>query len=748
MEKIYLGLALHNHQPVGNFPWVFEQAYSQAYLPMLKALENHPGIRISLHYSGPLLDFLQQKHLDFLSRLTALVQRGQVEIMTGGYYEPILPIIPDEDKLGQIAKMNEAIAGLFGSKPAGLWLAERVWEPGLPKIFAQAGIEWTVVDDTHFKLVGLKDKDLFGYYLTEEQGYPLKIFASSKYLRYSVPWRSVAEVVEYLRHCEQSEATSALTPQPPAKIAVMGDDGEKFGIWPGTYKYCWENGWMEEFFSSLEANQEWLTTIPLGEYARQFPPLGRIYLPCASYDEMLEWALPPDKSAQLVNIKHELEKESHCEPEVKKTQDLVQFLRGGYWRHFLVKYPEANQMHKKMLQVHKKVYAALELISSRPRAPQAQPPLYLLDRDEERCGLADLWRGQCNCPYWHGVFGGLYLADIRAATYHHLIQAENKADAIIHPEQPWLEWEKVDFDMDGRKEILVNGTFYSLYFSPQQGGSLLEWDLRRPAYNLLSTVARRPEPYHQTLSRASAKTADTDAQIHSIHEGTRVKDSETLRLLSYDRYPRYSLMEHFLSPHVTLEQFVSCAYEELGGFASQPYQAGVKRRGGSLRIILRRSDKLHCDGEFLPFEVEKEIIMGQAKEELQVNYRLSNKSHALASGIFSSEWNINLLGGGHNEQAYYKVPGVILDDYHLDSSGALSEVREVSLANKYLGIKVSLSVEPPITLWRFPVETISNSEAGLERSYQGSCLLLLLPFKLPPGVDRVLKLRWAAAEGR
>ena len=47
--SIHLGLLLHNHQPVGNFPWVFQQVYEEAYFPMLAALERHPGVRLSLH---------------------------------------------------------------------------------------------------------------------------------------------------------------------------------------------------------------------------------------------------------------------------------------------------------------------------------------------------------------------------------------------------------------------------------------------------------------------------------------------------------------------------------------------------------------------------------------------------------------------------------------------------------------------------------------------------------------------------
>ena len=57
--RISLALAIHNHQPVGNFGWVFAEVYDRAYLPMLEALERHPGVRLSLHYTGPLLEWLE-----------------------------------------------------------------------------------------------------------------------------------------------------------------------------------------------------------------------------------------------------------------------------------------------------------------------------------------------------------------------------------------------------------------------------------------------------------------------------------------------------------------------------------------------------------------------------------------------------------------------------------------------------------------------------------------------------------------
>jgi hypothetical protein len=708
LKKIHLGLAIHNHQPLGNFPWVFEQAYQQAYLPMVEALETHPAVRLSLHYSGCLIDWLEQNRPEFLDRLAGLVSRNQVEIIGGAYYEPILPAIPDADKLGQIAKMAAFVKQRFGANPTGMWLAERVWEPHLAKILAEAGVDWTLVDDNAFKSLGLEDKDLFGYYLTEEQGFSVKVFPISKRLRYSIPWHDVEEIISYL-NSETSDKED--------KIAILGDDGEKFGIWPGTYEHCWQKGWIDRFFTALEANQDWLHTIVLGEYARQFPSLGRIYLPCASYDEMLEWSLPADKSWEYTNLRHQLEAEGR--------QNITQFMYSGLWRNFLIKYPEINRMHKKMLRVHQKVYQSRTI-------------------NKGDCGLQALWKAQCNCPYWHGVFGGIYLADIRASTYGHLIEAEGKAENVIHrphswlgkvfrSSRGWLEWQKLDFDDDGDDELLIDSDSFSVYLSPKEGGSIFEWDLRHYNYNVLSTLARRPEAYHKVLTEPSPEErTGGEGAIPSIHDLIRVKDKESLHGLVYDRFLRSSLIDHFFSPDTKLEEFADQSYSELGNFAGEPYEFSVDKKGDEVGILLRRSGNLQIQSENLPLEVQKEIRLVAGKDNMDIIYRLKNRSGSSIKAVFGSEWNLNLLGGGHNEQAYYRVAGVAMDDYHLDSRGELTDVEEVVVGNRNLAIELELKMTPKVRLWRFPVESVSNSEGGIELIYQESCLLFLLPLDLPP----------------
>jgi alpha-amylase len=134
VEKFHLVLLIHGHQPAGNFDLVFEEVYQKSYLPFVEQLERHPAMRLGMHYSGCLLEWIQQRHPDFFDRLRRLVELHQVEMIGGGHYEPILISIPPQDQTEQLRRLNAYLARHFGKAPTGAWLTERVWEPQLPSV--------------------------------------------------------------------------------------------------------------------------------------------------------------------------------------------------------------------------------------------------------------------------------------------------------------------------------------------------------------------------------------------------------------------------------------------------------------------------------------------------------------------------------------------------------------------------------------------------------------------------------------
>src|SRR5919112_1204738 len=107
--------------------------------------------------SGRRMEWLRAERPGFITALQGLVDRGQVEILGGGLYEPVLASLPQRDRLGQLARMAGEVEATFGRRPGGAWLAERVWEPDLPRSLAATGYRWTILDDSHFRAAAIPE---------------------------------------------------------------------------------------------------------------------------------------------------------------------------------------------------------------------------------------------------------------------------------------------------------------------------------------------------------------------------------------------------------------------------------------------------------------------------------------------------------------------------------------------------------------------------------------------------------------
>lgn len=702
MSKVKFVFGIHNHQPIGNFDFVFEDAYQKSYLPFLQILEKHPKIRISLHFTGILLDWLEIHHPELLQLVKKLRDNNQLELMSGGYYEPIISVIPMQDRIGQIKKLTKRVKDLFDYDASGMWLAERVWEPTLPSALHMAGIKYTVVDDTHFKYAGLRSDELDGYFVSEDLGNDVFVFPISKNLRYTIPFQEPQATIDILKSVASDD---------PNKVIVFADDGEKFGVWPDTYKHVYENGWLDNFFTILEQNLDWIEMLTFDEVIEKVKPKSNIYLPTASYAEMMHWSLFKETFKAYEKFEHYLQDQNMYE-------DVGLFVRGGFWRNFMSKYPEINIMHKKMLRVSNK-----------------------MDQARDKSGLGEafdaLYAGQCNCPYWHGVFGGLYLSHLRHAIFSNLIHAE-KLLSEKYPET-LSEFEVVDFDRDGREEILVETPVHNAYFKPYAGGSLFEYDFKASEKNLLDTMTRREEGYHEKLHHAQIAGQEDNTGATSIHDLVIAKEPGLEKYLIYDEYDRKSFIDHILNFDATAESFHKNEYYEHGDFFNGTYDLTDKKLNkNSTHFSLQKDGFIEWDQQRHPVRITKKFMIGKNEELIETHYKIENLSDRELKFRFAVEFNFGLQAGHADDRYYYNANGK-LDDFYLDSIGNLEAPDFIGLKDEYMKIDIQLSAENLSNIWRVPVETISLSEAGFERVYQSSCVLLIWNVELKKQVDFVIK---------
>ncbi len=669
-------LVLHNHQPVGNFDFVFEQAYQESYLPFLNVFEPFADLRISLHTSGPLMEWLDQHHPEYLDRLGQLVAAGRIEILGGPFYEPILTMIPAADRQGQITAYSQWLKRRLGAEVQGMWMPERVWEASLATDIADAGISYTVLDDFHFGNAGLAPEQLDGYYLTEDQGRVLRVFPGSERLRYLIPFASPEETRDHLGliHARRHGA-----------VAVFADDGEKFGTWPNTHNHVYRDGWLERFFRMLQENRHWIETVTLSDACRGSEPRGRIYLPDASYREMTEWALPVERQALLEQLQQEFSGQPNW-------QQLQSFIRGGFWRNFKVKYPESNEMYARMMEISRRCQ----------RLDQPNHPAALAAKQA-------LYRGQCNCAYWHGAFGGIYLPHLRHAVYQQLIEAENQLDQVHETTSPHVDVTVEDFNFDGFHEIKLSNDRLCAYVAPAAGGALYELDIRQARHNVLATLARRPEAYHRKVEQGPSQQSDGVASIHDL---VVFKQEGLDRCLHYDPYQRNSLIDHFFLPgEATPDRLLAVDVDEYGDFVHRPYQ--VKNRRNPDHIQVQLQSRGLVDGHEVV--ITKGIATRAGSSTLEIAYLLEELPRD-REWEFAVEWNFSGLPSNAEGRYFF--------DEHRQPIGQLGtrlqleNQSSLGLADDWLGLRFSFQMARPSGFWTFPIETVSHSEGGFELVHQ------------------------------
>lgn len=520
-EKTALLFGVHAHQPSGNFPEVLQDAHERCYAPFLRAVSEFPGFRFSIHLSGPLLDFLCERHPGDMALLAAMARRGQAELFGAGDTEPVLAVIPSRDRIGQIDALSAKLEARFGQRPSGAWLTERVWEATVVPALADCGIRYCAVDDYHFLCAGRTAAELGGYFTTEEDGRSLDLFPVSENLRYRIPFALAADAVAAI------EGAGA--------AAVYFDDLEKFGIWPETHEWVHEKGWLRDFLGRVLASPR-IETLTFREFHRRNRTRGVVYLPTTSYIEMNEWTLPAEAAREYAELAAQ-------EKQAGRFAARKAFVRGGIWKNFLSRYPESNWMHKRMLSLSER----LATLPGNSRTPAMRALLYA---------------AQANDAYWHGLFGGLYMPHLRRGVWRSLVALEAMLDSV----SPRPACERVDLDHDGIEELFLRSGALQAAIKLDGRASVCELDAYVLAQNFGDTLRRHKEHYHRRiLDRESAEHRGSG--IASAHDRVDFKHAITADDLAPDPRPRNLFVDCRTDAEGQTRQVVSYALQ--GGAGSE-----------------------------------------------------------------------------------------------------------------------------------------------------------------------------------
>jgi len=272
--------------------------------------------------------------------------------------------------------------------------------------------------------------------------------------------------------------------------------------------------------------------------------------------------------------------------------------------------------------------------------------------------------------------------------------------------------------------VLISNSKLELDLSPHNGGTLFELDFKPAALNMTNTLARRKEAYHDKALE-KAKAVQVRAQqggksegIASIHDTANAKDAELVAGLSYDRYRRVSLLDHFLKEGTTVKDFAVSKYGEAGDFLAGEYKYDVKKEAKpkALALTLAREGNYYgASGDVYRLKVAKTVSIKPKGQDIEIEYKITNLDTREFEPWFGVEFNYSLK------------------DPHLNRIGEAHGLTNINVNDQWYGVKIDFEFSKAADFWYFPIETVSDSEQGLERTYQELSLLFHWKFKLAPG---------------
>jgi hypothetical protein len=728
MNALELVLGFDISHPPGLPRSALKHAWQHAYSPLLKELEERSGAVVSLRVSGVMLDFLENEHPEGIDLMRRLVERGQVEIVGGAYYDAVLSALPERDAVGQLRLTARRWKHLVGVEPTGACLAYGAWDPSLPRVLARGGLRYVVLDASALQLAGVDSDSIDGHYITEREGACVAVFPNLCGEDPVNPGMEPARVLGLLRRYAMRKRRSV----------VWMLDARELGVRPGSAELCWgrAGGWLPRLLGRLATQDHWLKLASFESLLQRYHSSGRVYLP-ATMDPTLQASAttPPHVRGPRPGAAACLsQRDDRRAPPTLP------------WEAFLTRYEEANRLHKRMLVTSREVAR----LASHVRAEGRRPGAAALARGLERA-LLWLYQAQSAAAYTHDPWGGLHVGRLRHRAYAALMRAEQQVRRMMG-ESGRLTLTRTDTDCDGRDELVVTTPHLQAFVDPARGGALVELDLLDLGANVLNTLTRRCERIHAAIDASddlpslvassavsAAGVAAVFTQVASSSPDDEITEETPLepdrspslraRQLALDAGTRLAFVDHFLGSQASLHNLQRGQYPEAGDFLGADYKvlrAEPRPEDGRVEVGMARDGSVHDGDTVRLVRVAKRFEFHRAEPGFELFYEISNRSPDPVESRFAVELNLNLdsslAGSGFLALGERTVS--------LSEPASVENVSLLRWGDLRRGLQLRLVLGAPAEVWHYPVETLSEGLEGPDLLYQGLCLVIVWPLRL------------------
>lgn len=127
---------------------ILEKDYQSVFKPALKFMLSHPHARISISLNGIQMEYYKKKHPEIFEIFQKLISKKQLEILGGGYYDPVFPLLFPRDRTGQIESLSSLIRETTGKRPRGLSVCGSAWESSMISSLSSSGMEYVLLDSS------------------------------------------------------------------------------------------------------------------------------------------------------------------------------------------------------------------------------------------------------------------------------------------------------------------------------------------------------------------------------------------------------------------------------------------------------------------------------------------------------------------------------------------------------------------------------------------------------------------------
>lgn len=482
-SKLNVILCAFDHLPSGVHEAEFEAHYNTEIKPLTSALDKFPQINVVFHYSGVILHWIERRHPELFMLFEDFLSRKQAELLGGGFYSPVFPLLPQSDKIGQIEMLTTYLRKQFGKRPQGCWLPDMSWDQNLVGALNSCGLSYTFLDEEQFSRLGIKAGagGIYSPCLTEDQGKLITVFPLAVSLGRE----------------------------------LLNGKGPEI---------------LNELLEKLPQNEnDQVLVIPIG---RNFSAEKKINNPADSSDNQSE-----------MEYEKLFDKLSNLNPRIRfttpsKIHKTLRFLGKNYFpvvwpsasgsethpRQFIINHPEAGGIYAKMIYVH-------TLINNQLRG----------DKTRKRTAMEEHWKAQDSGIFRLGSASspGLFHSPVRKAAYRSLIEAEK----ITREKRKFTPSLSVfDFDLDGEGEYIFLDDKINCCIK-NRGAGIFELDYLPAAWNYLDTLVF-DESSREKVKRCSfadwlipAKTIPDDAGIDGFKDG-RFCGNEEFEISEIDRLRR------------------------------------------------------------------------------------------------------------------------------------------------------------------------------------------------------------------